>query len=488
MLGAFAVLAVFANCSPSYAMTSKEEKDSSKETETSPLHQQPKFEVINEPQLLQLADQGDEKAQKELIERNYWGFLNKQFQNSLWSLADRGTPRFKILSWKDVETRAIEDDRIAYALINAYDQFNRWSFQKLSFDQKFPRLFQSIKERAEVGDLNACFNLGVIYLRGLTSIFVPSDNSRNHRALAVLWMKKAALGGHSLAVSSMGLLSHQGYATEGGRNDVEALRWYLPSSKNKLSRDGLCELLSCSRDTSKREETFHQEVQKIKEQLQTLWGRHAMHVQVHNPNNGFIESKYVIPQLGKLYQKVVEVEVESLDLLTRLQETTPGFMMTRVQLKESRDRKKMLDQQTNPPFVSVDVIDTVEYLTLGDKNVPIVFQLLAFVGKIEEKFGEADKVLKRIGKLYQMQIDQALSKLMTRRIFAIPSDDETSVQRFMEQQKHLEELENLLKPHIEEISEERKLLAKIKEDFKGLIPHKAGSRNRDFREEHPFLN
>lgn len=490
----FAVLVVISNFSPSHAMLGeKDEKVSAKAIENLSLTKQPKFELLNATQqreLIQLAERGDEKAQKEIIERNYWGFIDPQYQNSIWGLCDRGQPRFNLLSWNNIEIRAIEDDQFAYALIDSYVHFLRWQPRyatRVSFADKFPKLIGGIQEKAEAGDINASFNLGVIYKQDPQSLRLPVS-SVGPRNLAFEWVKRAAIQGHSLATSALGLMSHQGYFDDKGRNDVEALRWYLASKNNKLSQEGLRDILVCPREVPQGPETFHQEVQKITELLNTVWGRHAMHIELHTPKGNFLESKFAIPQLAEHYRKVVAVEVEALDLLTHLQETTPGFMMTSVKLKEVRDRKHMLDRQTVPPYVSVDVVDKAEYLTLGDKNVSIASQLLTYASKLEEKFALADKTLKKVGKYYKIQMDLGISELMIRRLVALKNQDEPSSQRFKEQEKHVEELELMLKPPLQEVEEERLLLTEVKENIKSLIPHKVGSRNHDFREEHPYLN
>src|SRR3546814_16538163 len=58
--------------------------------------EQPQLELFSssaQSVLIDKANKGDQKAQEQVIERNYWGFIDKGFKNSMRGMGDRGNLR-----------------------------------------------------------------------------------------------------------------------------------------------------------------------------------------------------------------------------------------------------------------------------------------------------------------------------------------------------------------------------------------------------------
>jgi len=467
------------------------------------LRVQPRFDPTTAAPISVLsgqANKGDRQAQDQLIERNYWGFMDLSFQCSLWGIADRNPSRLNPLVWEDIENRAIENDQYAYALIDAYAHELRWTYgqaNKVPFPVKFPRLFKAVQEGAEAGDPNAQFSLGVMYLQ-LDPQHSGLPVSAHKVNLAFESIKKAAVQGHSLAMSALGQIAW--WRGPQGRNDVEALRWFLSSKGNKVSQDALKKILTRPSKDPKSDVSFQQEIEALRLQLGATSLRSHAQVGIHDPKGHYYESDFAIPELATQYQTVVDVHEEALNILNSLQSVTPGFMITCVTLNERRDRKQMLYNQTQLPAVSVVEIDKQEYLVLGEKNVSIAAQFLDYLAKIDERFLLADDILKEDSKSYRNRLNKHLDKLKEIRLSCLKSKKEMIdtpsqinqvsldewTNRFKKQEANYENKKQLLTPMYEEIEQERESLSNIKESIKGLLKN-AASRDQEFILEHPYL-
>lgn len=447
------------------------------------------FVGSQESDLIRLAEGGDRDAQDQLIERNFWGFLNKQNERGLWGEGHgRGRRSVNPISWDDIEERAIADTRYAYALIDNYSHVVRWDQSAPAFGVQFPSLFGCLVDNSGEGGVCADFTLGVLYDRFQSfpeRIGFPVKPVAP-RDTALKLIKRAAERGHPLATSAMGLLSYQGYVTSGGRNDIEPLHWYLTSKENKISQDALRQLLTCQRQPAVEEGTFQTEVGTIKEKLEAVWGRHLMQVEAHNPEGNFIEASFAIPQLSVHFKGITVMEEEALGLLSDLQNTTPGLLLTGTKIREVRDRARMLEQQT-VPYVSVTSYGGAEYHTFGEENVSLATRLVTYIDGIEDRFAEATGILKKIRGYYETQLDFALGELMKLRVLAIAKKDTESAQRFEDQKRAVAELEDLFKRPLGEIDEECSLMDEVKECIKSIVTRSLGLRNQDFLTEHPYL-
>jgi len=329
--------------------------------------------------------------------------------------------------------------------------------------------------------------------------------------LSLEWMIKAASHGHPLAPSCLGYMATQGhvYGTRKSEpNITEALRWYLSSKNNKLSQYAIKHIdnLLCRYEyiTLKDEGTFHDYLEPIKDSLGYLLGENSMQVGLNNPEGGFVQNQFAIPQVGIAYQTVRDIEEEGLNMLIFLQETTPGFMINAVKLyvRNKKRLTKELSEQTNPPYVSRYVDNRTEYLTFGENNVKISNQFLDYLTKIDDKFKEADKLLCKDYKSYKRILQYYLDDLKETQLMGlkyldlyqqdpketIKSDLEETTKKFNEQKYDYDKMEPLLTKIVEKIRNEREKLDRVKEEIKAIISQSVKRRNSEFFEENLYLN
>ncbi len=297
------------------------------------------------------AREGDRKAQDSIIELNYWGFLPYNQQASLWGEGLRNGERLDPLVWKDIEARALECDMYAYAVIDAYAHHIRWhSNQSKPFSAQFPRLFKKICGGAKEDSPNDLFSLGVIYKQ-----LSPKDTGlapvKDTVKEAFFAFEKAAQSGHILAGSALGQLAWM--SGPQGRNDIECLRWFLPSKANKVSQDALKKILRRVPCETKSEFTFHEEIDNIQSYLGTALERPNAQVGVHDKSKTFGDNQFAIPELSDQYKVIYDFQEDLSSLLTELQATSYGFLVSCVTPTEIRDRGHMMGRQTQPAAFSL---------------------------------------------------------------------------------------------------------------------------------------
>src|SRR5690606_17551146 len=101
------ILATFSGFgTPSAASDGTIEDTFAKSFDFSRLHRQPQLLLLKtnqEQELIEKAKQGDRQAKDQLIGRNYWGFIDKKSQCSLWGDGGRNGQSISILTWGDIE-------------------------------------------------------------------------------------------------------------------------------------------------------------------------------------------------------------------------------------------------------------------------------------------------------------------------------------------------------------------------------------------------
>lgn len=80
-----------------------------------------------------------------------------------------------------------------------------------------PRNFSYLVQKAEQGDINAQFELGIAYASGVGAALNYSE--------ALRWYRKAADSGHTGAENNLGVMYARGLGVP--QNDCEAMKWYL---------------------------------------------------------------------------------------------------------------------------------------------------------------------------------------------------------------------------------------------------------------------
>lgn len=128
----------------------------------------------------------------------------------------------------------------------------------------------------------------------------------------------------------------------------------------------------------------------------------------------FSEGNFAIPELGKMYESIETSIADINNMMESLATIKPGFMVTAVSLCEAV--KALLPNQITP-FFSLDDIDGLSYLTLGEENVIKVNKFVKFL----EKFEQMDRTLEKIAHLYSQGLDFTLQELKRKQ--PLPEDD-----------------------------------------------------------------
>jgi len=92
-------------------------------------------------------------------------------------------------------------------------------------DTSLHKSLDALKAKAEQGDANAQFNLGLAYHDGAG---VPRDDAE-----AVKWYRQAAAQGLAAAQSNLGVHYHNGAGVP--RDDAEAVKWYRQAAAQGLA-------------------------------------------------------------------------------------------------------------------------------------------------------------------------------------------------------------------------------------------------------------
>jgi tetratricopeptide (TPR) repeat protein len=447
------------------------------------LLQAPQYVPLEQSKLnaaLENAHKGDSVAQDLVVQNNYWGFLNMDNPvNNFGFIIPNQCHQESPLTWSNIEERAIQDHQYAYTLINACASRANRGMAPVSFFENYPKLFQILKINADEGDSNAQFNLGVLYQQFSRWPRQLGLDLQTHtiNELALQLFRKSANQRNYHAQIALGMMHYK------ARDFVAALPWFLAARNSKTGEIYLRDVLpggSCPQV----EGSFLEEVEAIEFQLNQLVGSHTTKIGLHNPQGSFSEHKCVIPQLTKLYQKVLTVEDEACKRLVSLKHTTPGFllssyMFSRVNIQQL---KELVSKQSEPHLVAVDTINKAPHLTIGVKNVAIKSAFLAYVNQIDEIFSKAEKALKKIKEYYRLGLDSAVGELMTKRLVALKNNDEASLQAFEAQKTYVDEVTLILKPHLKEIKQEIVVLLAVKDAFKTLLVDTDANRNFEFKE------
>lgn len=100
------------------------------------------------------------------------------------------------------------------------------------------------------------------------------------------------------------------------------------------------------------------------------------------------------PDLEPLYQPIINIVQEAMNMMQRLQKAEPGFMVTNVALTPTC--QVYFPRQAKPPVFACHEIERVSYLTWGKENVDAANRLVEFLKTLDNKFQQTDEKLKEI--------------------------------------------------------------------------------------------
>ncbi len=211
------------------------------------------------------------------------------------------------------------------------------------------------KLAADQGHEQAQFNLGVMYGTGQG---VEKDGEEACRLY-----KLAADQGHEQAQFNLGLMYDKGRGVD--QNPLEALHWFL-KSKHPKGKVYTQTFLPKNPYTPLIGDLFPIGVSVLLEKYRNL-----INIQ-----------PALIPQEWEQMSKPIVALAQGFNpFLESLKIVKPGFMVTGVEL--SYLVKPLLSAQITP-FFSLDEVDGVSYLTMGEDNVGTVKRLIPFLKQFED--------------------------------------------------------------------------------------------------------
>lgn len=267
------------------------------------------------------------------------------------------------------------------------------------------------KLAADQGHAVAQNNLSLQYLQG---IGVDKDDKEAFR-----YCKLAADQGNLGAQYSIGGLYAAGKGVD--KNVIEALHWAM-ESKHPTCQSFIRKSLLLVPNTPLEGDVFPEiliEFMAANNPNMNKEGAVARLLMSHQFKIGmnkkcFSESTFAIPELGKMYESIETSIADINNMMESLATIKPGFMVTVVSLSE--EMKTLLPNQITS-FFSLNEIDGVSYLTMGEENVCKVKRFVGFL----EKFEQAEHTLAKIAHLYSQGLAFTLQELKRKQ--PLPEDD-----------------------------------------------------------------
>jgi len=262
------------------------------------------------------------------------------------------------------------------------------------------------KLSADQGNKDAQWALGAMYIEGHC---VDKDEKE-----AFKYFKMAADEGNAKAQQVIGFMYAEGLGVE--KNLIEALHWYI-KSKDQMAEAFICKHLPLIPNVSMTGDTFQEMlVEFVAENnpnihLEGGVAHLLTSYQLKIGMNKKCFSAFAIPELGKMYDSIEILVAGIKNGVESLSTIKPGFMLTAVSLSE--EMKVLLPNQITP-FFSLDEIDGISYLTMGEENVIKANSFITFL----EKFEQADQTLKKIAQLYSQGLELVLSELKAKQNLA----------------------------------------------------------------------
>lgn len=333
--------------------------------------------------------------------------------------------------------------------------------------------FKYTKLAVEQGSLPACHTLSVMFYRGHGVGGVSAANRKEFLHYTKLSAEK---GHHTKQDSLAGLYKDGVLGVE--KNLVEALRWYIKAEqKHRVLSDSF--LQHCPFIPVDGNESVTDLTDEIVENLNPLVCRYQIKMQENNPQGW---NKFAIPQL---YEPYIKVEQVVGDLLCNIQYVKAGCLMTGFSV--AAELKNSLPQQSTPHFFSMDDIEGTTYLTIGEKNVPVVKKLITSLNQCSK----IDKTLHSISQLYQKGYKMALSHLMREQLSAQQTKDKepSTIEKFKQLSLKVSHIEQQVKQESDQIEQDRLNLKKVETKIKSFIQLGASDRKQEFLEddEYSFL-
>ena len=156
------------------------------------------------------------------------------------------------------------------------------------------KAFEGYKAKAEKGDAEAQYNLGLCYFYGTG---VAKDEVE-----AVKWFRKAADLGYAKAQSNLGISYYDG--TGVAKDEVEAVKWYRKAAEQGDAK-GQCNLAACyARGTG---------VAKYPVEAYAYWNLAGITVEVARNNLAILEKEMSPDQIaaGKKRTKELQKEIDA---------------------------------------------------------------------------------------------------------------------------------------------------------------------------------
>ncbi|MBA3814150.1 MAG: SEL1-like repeat protein [Alphaproteobacteria bacterium] len=241
----------------------------------------------------------------------------------------------------------------------------------------------------------------------LATLYACGRGVQKNEKEAFLLFKLAANKGHRFSQQSLGYLYEYGDGVD--KNLLEACYWYLKVKCTEEIQPYIISVLPYAPIVA----TDFQGLHSIQSEINYVFDESLKQILINyqkvilNKIDRGHKSAFSIPALGNMYEKLEAFDADIMavqNILNLFSSIKPGFMVTAIAL--AQELQEWLPKQITP-FVSVDEIDGISYVTLGEKNVKIVREFVRFLNK----FKEAEQILSNIACLYEKGLGPVLDQL-----------------------------------------------------------------------------
>lgn len=496
----------------------EEQEKTKQRTEKNDILPYPALDEKGVKALWNKATAGDVNALEEMINQYYFRLYPFKISKE------------RFISLDNISTLCDENDRYAYYVMR--------SFSALEIMEQFPSMFKRIGERAAQGNVDAQYNLGLMYRKGMgISSEIPlTEEARDFHA--VQWYTKAALKGHVIAQYDLGWMYEVGRGVTGEKcpeNQKKAVESYkqaaLSGHSEAQARLGLCYLraqgvekdleaaiywitkgkkcnkdikdflFSCFQISSQfpHGDLSDQKVeditafltgQQVPAGLASLEKKYTIKSRANSSEEGNL---LAIPALHRKYESISQKINDVIKSIEELKNVTCGFMIYPQSINSSLESLRSVHSRGYSSFFTITEIDHDLFLTFEKKNVERAHKLCKSFNDIKS----IRKELNEVAGLFKMASENALARLLEQQYFLNGMKGDSSRQEeFLKKSKKFDEHKasyEKFAAHCEETEKEITetdllILKKAQEKAIALVTQTARKRNAEFLKQYPVYN
>jgi TPR repeat protein len=318
------------------------------------------------------------------------------------------------------------------------------------------------KLAADQGDPDGQFCLGSLY------------RAKGDHIKAVELYTQAASKSHKGACSALADMYKKG---EGAEKDHAKALYYTMQVKAPKDHSYFTQQLSVLPFVSPLQASFREELSQIDNGSAKL-NRKGLNSLSNFVNKQMVvesQQEFKIAHVLQLYKNVKSFLEEGRKMTYKLASIKPAeFMLPGIFV----NTQILQDFHSTSSPIKTCLIENIEYLSFGEKNIKRQNKFLLFISQLDQKFATMDSALQALQIYYgKEEYDAAIKELLVKRRNPEAQEECTALMTKIAQREQ----------PIMGLEQMREELLETKETFKALLRSTGRSRQDAFREEYPFF-